>query len=320
MFREVLKIVPQVERGALNQMESQLNSRFSKVAKKFGRGLVQVLKGGGVLGATIALVDKFLNPLKDVQEAIERTLSRADDVVTQAGQFNTTPGKLFKLQRLAQSAGLDEQTLSQMLIKFQGALAEAEADPSKPSSVREFVGYSPDTVETFFRYIQELRELQKTNPNAANLAQQETFGEKLILKMSDFVQQDQRKVLRELRLPDSEVLDKDLNSQATLADLKDLLASRRESDDLRVKSRSITEGTIREQDKVERLRLKNENQNVENFKDLSGVEQAALQVTGLLNQLIAQTGKLLLHSTDILKIIQTISGSPNLRNFLGKGR
>jgi len=320
MFKEVLKIIPQVERGALNRMESQLNSRFSKVAKKFGRGLVGVLKGGGVLGATIALVDKFLNPLKDVQEAIERTLTRADDVVTQANQLNSTPGKVFKLQRLAQSAGLDEQTLSQLLIKYQGAVAEAGADPSKPSAVREFVGYSPDTVDSFFRFIQEIKSLQQTNPDAAFLAQSEVFGEKLIGKMADFVQQDQREVLKQLRLQDSDSITKDLNSQATLNDLKDRLASKREADDLRNKGKVISEGTIKEQDKIERLRLQNENQNVANFKDLAVVEQAALQVTGLLNQLIAQTGKLLLHSTDILKFIQAIAGSPNLRNFLGKGR
>ena len=82
MYTEILKVKPQLDTKDLNKMEKTLQSRFSRLAKGFGKSITNVIKGGGVAGIAIALIDKLLNPLKEVQEAIDRSLSKGDDLAT----------------------------------------------------------------------------------------------------------------------------------------------------------------------------------------------------------------------------------------------
>src|SRR5687767_8200002 len=107
MFSEILKIIPQLDSGDLAKLESSLSGRFTRIAKKFGKGLGSILTGGGIAGLALGLIDKLLNPLKDVQEAIDRSLKDSDDLVTNAKQFDTTAGKLAKLVALGKSTGLE---------------------------------------------------------------------------------------------------------------------------------------------------------------------------------------------------------------------
>ena len=209
-------------------MEKSLTTRFGRIAKKFGKGLVATLTGGGVAGLALGLIDKLLNPLKETQEAIDRVLAQGDDVVTNAKQFNTTAGKLFKLQQLAKSTGLDASQLDLLITKFQTAVAEAEADPNKQSAVRQFVG-EKDTAEGFFKFIQSLQRLDK---NAQVRAQQEVFGEKQILKMADFLNTDFAKQSALIGGRSAEEFTPGLEKLGELNDLKDALAVKRENEDL----------------------------------------------------------------------------------------
>jgi hypothetical protein len=47
MFSEILKIIPKLDSKDLANMERTLGIRFARVAKKFGGGIMSVLKGGG---------------------------------------------------------------------------------------------------------------------------------------------------------------------------------------------------------------------------------------------------------------------------------
>src|SRR5690606_31986576 len=120
---EILKIIPKIDAKDLKAMENTLSARFKKIAKGFGKGLASVIKGGGIAGIGLALIDKVLNPLKEVQDAIERTLKANDDVATNAKQFETTAGKLSKLIALGQATGLESEDLYKLISKFQGSVA-----------------------------------------------------------------------------------------------------------------------------------------------------------------------------------------------------
>src|SRR4051812_12038079 len=100
-------------------MENSLNKRFTSIAKKFGKGLVDTLKGGGLFAIAGVLINKVLNPLQKVQETIDKTLARGSDLATFAKQFHSSPGNLARLEALGQSQGLDSEGLRNLLLKFQ---------------------------------------------------------------------------------------------------------------------------------------------------------------------------------------------------------
>lgn len=188
MFSEIFKIIPKLENRDLNEMEQSLGNRFSKIAKKFGGGLLSAIKGGGIAGLAIGLIDKVLNPLQQVQEAIEKSLHAGDDLSTFAKQFNTTEGNLSRLQAFGQSTGLDPEGVRLMLGKFQEAVAKAAISPD-PTAVTNFVG-KKDTAEAFFEFVQSLQKLRAQNADAANLVEQEVFGGRQILKDASFLHAD----------------------------------------------------------------------------------------------------------------------------------
>lgn len=182
MLTEVLKIQPKLDNNELNQMERSLSSRFGKIAKGFGRGLK--LASVAALGA--AVLDKLINPLQEVKAAIDRTLGKADDIVTNAKQFNTTTENLLKIRSLGNVRGLTNENVDLLLTKFQGAVAQAKADPNDPanSAVKNYVN-EKDTAMAFYNFIQQL---QKMDKNQQVLVQQQVFGEKQVLKMAEFIQ------------------------------------------------------------------------------------------------------------------------------------
>lgn len=298
MFSEVLKIIPKLDPKDLQAMQRALQSRFTKLTKSFGKGLVNVLKGGGIAGIALGLIDKLLNPLKEVQEAIDRTLKSSDDLATNAKQFNTTTGKLTKLVTLAKATGLDQDNLFTLITKFQTAVAEARANPNDPNSsaVRNFTKQD-DTAEAFFGFIQEMQKLTK---DQQVLVQSQVFGEKQILKMADFLQSvgDPKAlagIVKNTGLDKvtSERLTNSIDKLANLNDLGDALAAGREMNDLVTKSGVINESMIRNREKSERLALERENRNIANYNNLAAISQSVDKITGLIEQGMGLLGSLI---------------------------
>lgn len=284
MWTEFLKVKPVLDSVDLNRMMSQLSSRFATVAKKFGVGLKNAITTGGIFGLATAAINKLLNPLKETQDTLDRLLNGADDLVTMARQFETTSGKLFKLQQLGKSTGLDEATLQTLLTKFQVALAEARQESketTKPLSERpnfailkDFIG-EKDTAEAFFQFAQTL---QKQNKDTQVLVQSQIFGEKLIGRSSEFFQTDFQKQLETIGAKDSEVYTPALEKTAGLSDLRDALTAKRTLDDAINKSRVLNEGMIVAIDKSEKALLQQEEFRLKSFETLKTAAAATDQI------------------------------------------
>jgi hypothetical protein len=318
VFKEILQIIPKLSPNDLNNMERSLSTRFGRIAKKFGKGLAASLAGGGIAGLALGLIDKLLNPLKETQEAIDRVLKQGDDIVTNAKQFGTTAGKLFRLQQLAKSTGLDEGSLDILLQKFQTAVAEAAADPKKQTSVRQFVG-EKDSAEAFFSFIQSLQRLDK---NQQVLVQQEVFGEKQILKMADFLQTDFAKQAKVVGGPSSDELQPGLEKIGALNDLKDALEARRTLQDTMRKGRLLNEGMIRSQDAREKLTLEQENKRIQSYDNLASISEASIRLQTLMEQGIALVGGLVTKVTDLAANVKKLTESraaKGLMKLLGGG-
>lgn len=321
MFSEVLKIIPQIDPQDLNKMERALQSRFTKIAKGFGKGLANIIKGGGIAGVALALIDKLLNPLKEVQEAIEKTLHTSDDLATNAQQFNTQTGKLFKLVQLAKATGLDQDNLFQLITKFQTAVAQAKADPkdASVSSVRAFAG-TKDIAEGFFNFIQSL---QKMDKNQQVLVQQQVFGEKQILRMADFLQTDFPKKFAEVGLDkvSTQKLTGSIEKLANLNDLADALTAKRETKDIIAKAGVINEGMIRARDKSEQLALEKENARIKSYENIQALNDSVTKIMGLVDTGISMLGSLIAKLTPFVDkvtlAIDKFMKSPMVRGIKG---
>lgn len=321
MFSEILKIVPKLDEKDLKVMQNALQSRFTKISKSFGKGLKASLMGGGIAGIALGLIDKLLNPLKEVQEAIDRTLNSSDDLATNAAQFNTSAGKLFKLVTLAKATGLDQDSLFTLLTKFQTAVAEAKADPNNPmsSAVKNYVD-TADISEAFFGFITQL---QKMDKNSQVLVQKQVFGEKQILKMADFLQQDFGKLakLTGIDRVSSGRVGGSIEKLGGLADLKGALTARREFQDMQAKARVIDEGMIRNMDATERLALERENQKIKSYNDLAALSQTAEKIFTLVDQGVALIGSLITKLTPFIdkmtNAVDRLMKSPAVRGIKG---
>lgn len=327
MFSEILKIIPKLDPQDLDKMQRALQSRFTKIAKSFGKGLGNVIKGGGIAGIAMGLIDKILNPLKEVQEAIDRTLKTSDDLATNANQFNTTTGKLFKLVQLAKATGLDQDNLFQLITKFQTAVAQAKANPNDASvsSVRNFAG-EKDTATAFFDFIQSLQKMDKSQQV---LVQQQVFGEKQILRMADFLQSDFPKLFSQVGLDkvSSNKLTTSIEKLAGLNDLADALTAKRETTDMLAKSGIITENMIRARDKSERLNLEKENKRIQSYENLQTITDTVTRIMGLVEEGLNQLGKFITWITPtvnrMVNTIEKFANGPAARGIMkwfgGKG-
>lgn len=278
MFSEILKIQPRLDGKDLNSMERTLNTRFKRVAKSFGGGLLSAIKGGGIVGLATTLIDKVLNPLKEVQESIDKSLSKGDDLATYAKQFNTTAGNLARLQAFGQATGLEAEGVRLLLGKFQASVAQAEADPSKRTAVSNFVGRK-DTAEAFFEFIQSMQAL---SPTQQNLVQQEVFGEKQILKASEFLNADFKQLAKDIGGPSAEALTIAANQLGALNDIRDTFRARRDLQDLEKKAQLIGPNTIKGVLQGEKVDLDRENKRLAQFDDLKKISMSTDKLVKLL--------------------------------------
>lgn len=280
MLTEVLKIQPKLDNNELNQMERQLGSRFSRIAKGFGRGLK--LASMAALGA--AVLDKLINPLQEVKAAIDRTLGKADDIVTNAKQFNTTTENLLKIRSLANVRGITNENIDMLLTKFQGAVAAAAANPNDPanSAVKNYVS-EKDTAVAFYNFITQL---QKMDKNQQLLIQTQVFGEKQVLKMAEFLQdvgfKESAASLQKVNFGQA------AQSAEKLGSLNDKMTANRVVNDLRdltSKAGVIGNDTIRNVNRSEIANLNRENGRIGRSAQAFTAEENIAQLTDKVEQL-----------------------------------
>ena len=280
MLTEVLKIQPKLDNNELNQMERQLGSRFSRIAKGFGRGLK--LASMAALGA--AVLDKLINPLQEVKAAIDRTLGKADDIVTNAKQFNTTTENLLKIRSLANVRGITNENIDMLLTKFQGAVAQAAANPKDPSN-SAVVNYvkEKDTAVAFYNFITQL---QKMDKNQQLLVQTQVFGEKQVLKMAEFLQdvgfKESAASLQKVNFGQA------AKSAEKLGALNDKMTANRVVNDIRdltSKANVIGNDTIRNVNRSEIGNLSRENSRIGRSAQAFTAEENIAQLTDKVEQL-----------------------------------
>lgn len=163
MWTELVKIKFLADPNTAKQMEKNLSARFAKTAKMFGNGLQRAVKGS-ILGISLGLLNKLLNPLEALDEKIKSLLGEGNDIRDLADRFNTSPGQIKRLQDVANSLGVQPDQLKDMMLKYAQAVEQARNELNDPTAeisqstraVKNFVD-EKDMAVGFEKFISSLR-------------------------------------------------------------------------------------------------------------------------------------------------------------------
>lgn len=315
MFKETLKISPQLESSDLSSMERNLNSRFGAVAKKFGKGVLGALAGGGIFGLAAGILDKILNPLKEVQEALDRTLKGADDLQDSAAQFGTTTGELAKLRAFGKTKGLDAAAVDNLLQKFQLAVTEATVNPEKDSSVRQFVGQT-NMAQAFLTFSENLGKLADKNQVEAVRVQQEVFGDRQVGKSGQFIRANFGQLNEQFSGTKTEAITGAVDKLGALNDVQRNAEAQRELKDFIEKARVTNKKTIDTLEEQKDIALRRENKRIEDTVNLAVVKTTVDSALALIEgKALPLLGQGIQQLINLAGSLSQIASSPLIRRF-----
>ena len=307
----LIKIKPTITPEDGRKMENDLNSRFKRVAKKFGGALRTV--GGALKGLlTGAAVAMIANPIEKLNEKLNSTLSYADQITTRAGAIGTTAGRLAQVETVAKASGV--QNLDQILTRFQAGLAAAKLGENK--TLIDFAKYD-DTLTAFLSVLKSLQGIKDVDERT--FAVQKIFGRENAAKMSELIAVDFAErwgqifgemdvgKIRKAASPFVVNVGQQVQTKETgadvgfegLADEFDLIferlggledkqavkSQRRMFEDFISKSETITGKLIEAQDEAERRRLETENVQMKSFEQFARMAEETEKTKTILAEL-----------------------------------
>ena len=299
-----IQVNPQISASDAAKMDRDLNARFSNVAKKFGHNLGNSLKtaakvGIGALAAGI-VATLASNPFEKINEDLNKTLEKADNIVTRAGQFGVSVENFAKLQSIAGSVGLDVDLALQ---QFSGALQEAKAfqagDQTKNNALINFT-QEKDIVQAFFAFA---KEMQKLSAEKRSVEVGRIFGDKMGLKLAEFLQIPdfgQRRNQVFAGTSPEEVAAAAARS-AELEDTQALLKARRENFEIVKKGNAITQGTLQAQDQEARAKLSRETQQLSQYQIFANLATQQERMAASMDEIKGHI------TTALMPVIQTIA-------------
>ena len=205
MFTEILRIKPVLDRGSAGKMENDLSGRFLRVSKRFGSGLKSLMKGA-ILGISVGLIAKMLNPLKEVEERLKALGKKGLTTSDLAEKLGTDAGSVLELQAAGMNAGLTLEEVDEKLQKFADAVELARKELKDPGSefsdstraVQQFAGET-DMAAGFRAFMKGFNALPAGQ--GKDLAGKAVFGEKLTGSDRRFIESDIDQVRKTIGLP-----------------------------------------------------------------------------------------------------------------------
>jgi len=267
-----IQIQPQISPSDAKQMENDLNKRFGNVAKKFGAHVGTSLKsaaksaakyGLGALAAGVAAA-VITNPFEKVNEDLNHTLEKADNLATRAAQFGVSTGKFAQLASVASSVGLDVDLALQQFASLRDEAKQfAAGDKTKNNALANFTS-DKDVIDSFYAFI---KTMQSLDPEQRNTEVSRVYGDKMGLKIAELLQQDVD--LRKKQVLGRYSVEQIGNANDLLAKREDqqaLLKAQRENDEAVMKSRAISSGTIKSQNAVEKSKIGTQTQQLSEYQ------------------------------------------------------
>lgn len=267
----ILNVKPTISQSDGRKLEKDLNGRFGRVAKKFGGALRTVgsaLKGIIAGGALTGLGLLMTNPIEALNNSLDETLRKYDDLYSRAKQLGVSSGQLYQATAIARSTGIEEADFRAMLTAY--AVKVGEAKKGQDPILSEFV--NEDLLTGFFRMVRSLREL---NPEERLFYGAKILGEDDVSKLAELINTDVEQRRKEIfGNTTSEQTTRAIEKLAGVEGKQSILRSRLDVENLLARSQSITNETIRLQHEILEKQAQTENVNFQNYEAFAKMQQA----------------------------------------------
>lgn len=294
----ILNVKPTISASDGRKLETDLNGRFARVAKKFGGALRTVgskLRGIIAGGAVAGITAMMTNPIDSLNSTLDDTLKRYDDISSRAKQLGVSSGQLFQATAIARSAGIEEQDFRAMLTAYAVKVGEAKA--GQDQMLAEFV--DEDVLQGFFKMVRSLRDL---TPEQRAYFGAKILGEDDVSKLAELINTDVEQRHREIfGSTTAEQTTRAIEKLAGTEGKQSILRGRLDVENLLAKSQTITDETVRMQNEIARKQQEAENINFSNYEMFARMQVATEDSKVILADMQAKIAPLLEKSVGILE-------------------
>ena len=267
----ILNVKPTISASDGRKLETDLNGRFARVAKKFGGALRTVgskLRGIIAGGAVAGISAMMTNPIDSLNSTLDETLRKYDDIASRAKVLGVSSGQLYQATAIAKSAGIQEEDFRAMLTAY--AVKVGEAKTGQDQMLAEFA--NEDILTGFFEMVRSLREL---SPEQRAYFGAKILGEDDVSKLAELINTDVKERHKELfGSTTAEQTTKAIEKLAGTEGKQSIMRGRLDIENLLAKSQAITTETVRMQTELARKQQEAENINLQNYQAFARIQLA----------------------------------------------
>lgn len=293
----VLNIDPKISAEDAKKTESQLNSRFAKVAKNYGDEMrkqnekvtnsfgshmklaLGKLKVGWIaLAGAVASV--LTNPFDEVDAKLNELLNKFDNISTRAKQWGVDPTRYWLLNQVGRIAGVPEGGIENALLRIADRLEMAQTgeDPTLQNYLQE-----KDIIDVFYKLAQTWNQM---NPTERGASMADILGTRQANVFAELVQSDWNKLAQTAMAGyDWGDLGKSIEKLADLEEQQKIQRAQLETRELMSGSAMISRSTLQSQLSVELAKQRNILEKMQNYATYASTEVTTLNIKNAVNDI-----------------------------------
>lgn len=293
----VLNIDPKISAEDAKKTESQLNSRFAKVAKNYGDEMrkqnekvtnsfgshmklaLGKLKVGWIaLAGAVASV--LTNPFDEVDAKLNELLNKFDNISTRAKQWGVDPTRYWLLNQVGRIAGVPEGGIENALLRIADRLEQARTgeDPTLKNYLKE-----NDIIDVFYKLAQTWNQM---NPTERGASMGDILGTRQANVFAELVQSDWNKLAQTAMAGyDWGDLGKSIEKLADLEEQQKIQRAQLETRELMSGSAMISRSTIQSQLSVELAKQRNILEKMQNYATFASTEATTLNIKNSVDEI-----------------------------------
>lgn len=319
----VLQIDPKISSEDAKKTESQLNSRFAKVAKNYGdemrkqnekvtsgfgttmKNMLGKLRVGWVaLAGAVASV--LTNPFDEVDAKLNELLSKFDNISTRAKQFGVDPTKYWLYTQVGNIAGIkDSGQLDNALLRIADRLEMARTgeDPTLKNYLDE-----KDIIDVFYKLAQTWNQM---NPTERSASMADILGTRQANVFAELVQSNWNELAQKAMAGyDWGDLGKSIDKLANLEEQQAIQRAQLETKELMSGSAMISRSTLQSQLSVELAKQRNILDKMSKYATYASTEITTLKISNTVNDI----------KTGVQDIVQKLGDITGVNGEEGKNR
>lgn len=318
----VLQIDPKISAEDAKKTESQLNSRFAKVAKNYGdemRKQNEKVTSGfssrmklalgklkvGWLALAGAVASVLTNPFDEVDAKLNELLSKFDNISTRATQWGVDPTRYWLLNQVGRITGVPEGGIDNALLRIADRLEMARTgeDPTLKNYLDE-----KDIIDVFYKLAQTWNQM---NPTERGASMADILGTRQANTFAELVQSDWNQLAQTAMAGYNwDDLGKSIDKLAGLEEKQAIQRAQLETQELMSGSAMISRSTLQSQLSVELAKQRNVLEKLQNYATYASTEVTALKISNTVNDI----------KTGVQEIVQKLGDITGINGEEGTAR